>query len=284
MARALFVALLLVVTACGTSVGGSRPARTSAGTAPAARDSLAGPWAFRNLGRPRTQRVTLSAVLQSRQDTLARVDTLASQTLLEWSVGPQSTPPRVVGMVRDFSIIIGSDSAWRSIPDLAMPVSFIAEQLAADAQPRFVQPADSSCEARAAVVQALRETWLWPPTRVGVGTRWQDSTAYAICRDGVSLNAVSVRDYVVEGAQLREGQLVLRVRRHARTVLHGEGLQFGDSITVSGEGVAEATLELSLDGAAVVSGDGSSQLRLELRGRRRTQQLVQHGALVIRLP
>lgn len=284
MLRFLLLATVVVLAACASPAGRTRPAGTAPSVAPAARDSLAGPWTFRNLGRPRSHRVTLSAVLHSRIDTLTREDTLASQTLLEWSVDPLARPPRVLGMVRDFAISMGSDSSWRALPDLALPVSFLTEQPRADAQPRFLQPADTSCDARAAVVQALRETWLSPPAQVAQGTQWRDSSTYALCRDGIVLEATAVRDYAIESADVRDHALVLLVRRRTQTRLHGEGLQFGDSIRVTGESQGEALLEVALDGAAIVFGSGSSMLRLQLEGRRRTQELVQHGALVIRAP
>jgi hypothetical protein len=187
-------------------------------------------------------------------------------------------------MVRDFAVIVGADSSWRALPGLSMPVSFLATQQRPDAQPAFTQPADTACDARAAVVQALRETWLAPPGRLAVGTAWRDSSEYLLCRDGIPLRARSVRSYVVDGAEVYAGQLVVRVQRASATTLAGRGVQFGDSVTIGGAGNATATLRLSLDGAAIVAGEGSSELRLQLEGRRRTQQLVQHGALVIRTP
>lgn len=283
--RGAFVVLLAwALAGCGATAAGprSRPAR--ADDVAVARDSLAGPWTLRNLGRPRTQVVTLSAVLRSQLDSAVREDTLASQTLLEWSAVPEATPPRIVGMVRDFSLIIGADSSWRPVADPPMPVSFSAERPRADAQPTFVQPSEAACDARAAVVQALRETWLAPPPELAVGTRWRDSTEYTLCRDGIPLAIRSVRTYEVEGAEVSGGELVVRVLRETATALDGRGLQFGDSVAVTGSGHASATLRLSLDGAAIVSGTGTSELRLQLQGRRRTQQLVQHGALVIRAP
>lgn len=280
----LIMAVALGVVGCGASGAAPRSAPERARPSTAARDSLAGPWQLRDIGRPRTQLVTLSAVLRSRVDTLVREDTLASQTLLEWSAVPDASPVRIVGMVREFAVIVGSDSTWRPLSDPPMPVSFVATQSAADAQPTFTMPADTACSARAAVVQALRETWMQPPTRLAVGTQWRDSSAYPLCRDGILLQVQSVRQYRVEAADVRDGRLVLRVRREATTTLLGHGLQFGDSVRVSGTGEATASLDLSLDGAAIVSGSGYSELHLELQGRRRTQQLVQHGALVIRTP
>ncbi|HRN52044.1 MAG TPA: hypothetical protein PK788_00965 [Gemmatimonadaceae bacterium] len=280
----LATAAALALGACNSTGGAPRTTPDRARGAAAARDSMAGPWTLRNLGRPRTQLVTLSAVLRSRIDTLVREDTLASQALLEWSAVPDAALARFVGMVRAFAVIVGSDSTWRPLADPPMPVSFVATQADADAQPSFVMPPDTACDGRAAVVQAMRETWMQPPQRLGVGTQWQDSSTYALCRDRIVLQARNVRRYVVEAADVRDGRLVLRVRREATTALHGSGLQFGDSIVVTGEGEATASLDVSLDGAAIVAGSGVSELRLELRGRRRTQHLVQHGALVIRTP
>lgn len=280
----LLLATMVLVVACG---GGSTAVRSTperARGAAATRDSLAGPWTLRNPGRPRAQLVTLSAVLQSRVDSISREDTVASQSLLEWSVVPDAEPTRIVGMLREFSMIVGADSTWQAPDDPPMPVSFVAVQATSDAQPSLVTPADTACSSRAAVVQALRETWLAPPARLSIGTRWRDSSAYPICRDGIVLQVQSVRDYVVEGATVRDGRLAIKVRRSSRTTLEGRGLQFGDSIAVTGEGEATASLDLSLDGAAILSGSGASELRLQMRGRRRTQELVQHGALVIRTP
>lgn len=284
MRRLLTLAGLSLCVACAP--GAARPRGTVPPRAEpqVARDSLAGPWQFRTLGRPRSQIVTLSAVLRSRVDSTQREDTLASQSALEWSMVPDAATPRVVGMVRAFSVIVGSDSTWRALPGLAMPVSFAATQTGPGLQPSFSMPADTACDARAAVVQALRETWVAPPARVERGSVWRDSAEYPLCRDGVLLRVRSLREFTVEGATVRDGQIALRVKRVTSTALLGQGLQFGDSIQVTGAGQATALLELSLDGAAILVGEGSSELRLQLKGRRRTQDLVQHGALVIRTP
>ncbi|MBA3854360.1 MAG: hypothetical protein C0503_08095 [Gemmatimonas sp.] len=284
MPRLLALAGLSLLVACAPSAVRSRDTPAPRAEPLVAPDSLAGPWRFRTLGRPRSQLVTLSAVLQSRVDSVVREDTLASQALLEWSLVPDAAPARVVGMVRGFSVIVGSDSTWRPLPELAMPVSFAAAQLAPGLQPTFTMPADTACHARAAVVQALRETWVAPPARVARGSTWRDSAEYPLCRDGILLRVRSVRQFTVEDAVARDGQLALRVRRESTSSLSGEGLQFGDSIHVTGAGQATALLELSLDGAAILVGEGSSELRLQLKGRRRTQDLVQHGALIIRTP
>lgn len=284
MHRRLLPVLALVIVACGPASPGRGRAPAARTTPAAAPDSLAGPWSLRNIGRPRTQVVTLSAVLRSRVDSAQREDTLASQAVLEWSLVPNATPRRAVGMVRAFSTIVGSDSAWQPLAGLSMPVTFAAEVRSADAQPAFITPADGACDARAAVVQALRETWLSPPSSLARGSTWRDSASYPLCRDGIVLQVQSLRVFTVEDAVVRDGILVLRVRRETTSSLAGRGQQFGDSIVVTGTGRATAALEVSLDGAAILSGSGSSELRLQLQGRRRTQDLVQHGALIIRMP
>lgn len=284
MPRGAFLALAVVLLACGPARTVRSPVAAARTPPGAAFDSLAGPWSLRNLGRPRTQVVTLSAVLRSRIDSVHRADTLASQTVLEWSLVPDAVPRRAVGMVRAFSTIVGADSTWQPLPGLTLPVTFAAEQPGPGAQVAFITPTAGACDARAAVVQAVRETWLAPPPSLSRGTTWQDTAAYPLCRDGIVLRVRSLRTFTVEGADLRDGVLVLRVRREATTDLAGEGAQFGDSVVVTGSGVATADLYVSLDGAAILWGSGTSELRLQLRGRRRTQELVQHGALIIRAP
>lgn len=217
-------------------------------------------------------------------DTLTRTDTVASRTWLEWSSVPGSQPQRVVGMVRDFAVQAGGDSTWMPVAGLAFPVTFAALVDGSGQQPRFESPDPAGCDPRTAAVQALRDAWSAPPEALAIGTTWSDSATYTICRDGVLLRAAGRRSYTVDGAELRDDRLVLRVQRRADVQIDGRGIQFGDSVTVTGRSMSQGTLLLSLDGGAIVSGDIRSELRLEMRGRRRTQQLVQDGVLEIRLP
>jgi hypothetical protein len=217
-------------------------------------------------------------------DTLVRTDTVASRTALEWSSVPGSQPLRLVGMVRDFEVHVSGDSAWRSLPDLTFPVTFAAHVAEPGRQPVFETPDPAGCDARSAAVQVLRDVWVAAPASLALGTTWEDSSTYTLCRDGVLLQAASSRRYVVDSAAVHDGRVVLRVLREAHAAIGGRGVQFGDSIHVTGRSTSQGTLFLSLDGGAITSGHVRSELTLELRGRRRTQQLVQDGVLEIRAP
>ncbi len=281
---AALAAVLGLVVACRPAAAPVPTSTHAVPTTTPAPDSLRGPWTIRNAGRPRAAVVELRGVITARRDSVVSVDSVDSRTEVQWSIAPDSQPRRVLGLVRGFAVRRAGDSTWMAVPNLPLPVTFAATQEREGAQPRFVTPAEAGCEARSAVVQAFRETWLAPPPRLDAGTRWQDSSRYAVCRDGIVLTVVSQRVFVVEGAAVRDGRLVLRVRRESLGTLEGRGLQFGDSVRVRGESTGRAVFEMSPDGGAVVAGEGTSELRLELRGRRRTQQLVQTGALTIRSP
>ncbi len=279
----LCVVLCVAVTACSSGGFVARPVARATPAAEAV-DSLAAPWRIRDAGRPRAQRIVVAAVLLSRIDTVARVDSLSSAMMFEWSYSNASTPRRVTGTVRAFELRTIGDTAWRSLDAVALPVSFVADQAHSNSTPQLTIPDAASCGAQAAVVQGWRESWVNAPAVVAVGTRWRDSTEAPLCRDGLVLHTVVVREFVAERAERRDGETVVMVRRTSHITMDGRGLQFGDSVHVSGRGEGSATLAISVDGGGIVAGEGTSELRLMLRGRRRTQELVQHSALSILRP
>ena len=284
MRRALSLLVLgAAVVACSSGGFVARPG-VRATPAAAVVDSLAAPWRIRDGGQPRAQRLVIAAVLSSRIDTITRVDSLSSAMSVEWSYASGPVPRRVTGMVRAFELRSSGDTAWRSLDAVALPVSFVADQAHSGRAPQLTIPDAASCAAQAAVVQGWRETWVDAPAVLDVGTRWRDSTAAPVCRDGLVLHTLVVREFVAERAERRGSETVVLVRRTSTITMDGHGLQFGDSVHVSGGGEGSATLALSLDGGVIVAGEGVSELRLTLRGRRRTQELVQHSALSVARP
>ncbi len=284
MSRGLVFGLFFFVAGCGG--GGAVSARQPgpARTVEPSRDSLAGPWIIRGAERPRAQRVDLTAVLESRVDSLVRMDTIATRAWYHWSENPGTARVRVAGSVHAFAVRRGSDSLWRVLDTPQLPVSFVAEVPWAGGAPQLQLPLVGGCDAQAALVSGWRETWVAPPREVSLGTAWRDSSNSPLCRDGIVLQSMAVRDFVVEGVVLREGRLRVVVRRNSRAVITGRGVQFGDSVRFVGEATGVARLELLPEGAVIASGVGSSELRLTMRGRRRTQELVQRSALVIAIP
>ncbi|MBX3134416.1 MAG: hypothetical protein KF689_13625 [Gemmatimonadaceae bacterium] len=284
--RVLVLAAVCVVLAGCAPRSGGAPSR---GPAPPARagvaaDSLAAPWEFRDLGRPRTQQITTAAVVYATVDSVTRVDSVATDVRLEWSVLPDREPLRVAGLVRAFGIRGAGDSAWRALPAPTLPTSFVAAITASGGAPVLVNPDAASCLATAAVAGGWRETWVGAPSALRPGMTWSDSTDYPLCRDGVVLEVTSVRRFTATEAVVHQGRVAVSVTRESRVRMSGHGVQFGDSVRVRAEGEGTATLLLSRDGGVIVAGNGESELRLTLEGRRRTQQLVQHSALSISAP
>lgn len=277
---------LLVALAIGScspilpSQGRRGPAAPSARAA----DPLAPPWVVRNPGMRRTQRVEVRALLTSQVDSLVRVDTLRSLLEVAWSSVPGTTPPRVAGLFTEFRNAVGGDSL-AAPANLALPFSFTSETRELASQPSFLIPDAASCASLApAVVHGVRETWLSLPDTLWPDRAWRDSTTYQTCRDGIVLTVEMVREFTPSVARARDGQLVVLVSRHSRARVAGEGLQFGEWIALLGEGEGVMSLELALSGGVIVSGEGTSELRLEMRGRRRSQRLVQESRILIREP
>lgn len=284
MPRPALVSLLVLLAACGGGSGASTRQPGAVRSPVRAPDSLAAPWVIRGGERPRSQRVDISAVLESRIDSSVRLDTIATRAWYDWAENPDAERVRVAGMVRAFAVRSGSDSLWRVLEAPTLPVSFVAEVPRLGAAPELQLPRADTCDPQAAIVPGWRETWVSPPRELSPGTAWRDSSDSPMCRDGIVLRMASVREFVVEGAVVRDGKLRIVVRRSSRTAVRGSGLQFGDSVQFIGSASGEMRLELLPEGAVIARGEGSSELRLTMRGRRRTQELVQRSALVIAIP
>jgi len=249
-----------------------------------AADPLAGPWVLRDLGARRRQSAEWRTLVTTQADTLVRIDTLRGELEVAWSAVPETSPPRLAGLVSDFRTARG-DAPLEPPNGISLPFSFTAEWRSAGTQPAFVIPDGERCDVpMAAAVQPLRDFWMSPPDTLRAGLVWEDSTRHNICRDGIVIAVETHRRFTASGARLRDGQLVVLVARASRTTLVGRGVQFGDSVFVAGAGEGSAMLELSLSGGVIVVGEGTSELRVDFRGSRRTQRVVQEGRLTLREP
>jgi len=282
--RTALLGVLVFSAACGGGAGVSTRLPGSVRAPEQAPDSLAGPWIIRGSERPRGQRVDITAVLESRLDSTRRVDTISTRAWYDWTENSGAASRRVAGVVRAFAVRSGSDSLWRVLDAPSLPVSFVAEVPWAGAAPELQLPRPEGCDPQAAVVPGWRETWVSPPRELSIGTAWRDSSDSPLCRDGIVLRSASVREFVVEGRVVRDGTLRVVVRRSSRAVISGSGLQFGDTVRFEGAASGLARLELLPEGAVIAAGEGTTELRLTMQGRRRTQELVQHSALVIAIP
>ena len=281
--RILAALLVLGLAGCGVQTSSPRPARVP--QTATEKDPLAGPWQVRNLDMRRAQRLHVRSVLTSQMDTTVRVDSVESRLEAAWAPVPETDPRRLAGMVTAFDVRTSQEGAWRTPLGVTIPFSFVAVHEAPTAMPRIGTPDAAACGVpNAAAVQSWRELWLELPSVLRAGDVWEDSTTYGLCRDSIPLVVTTVRRFEVGGSHLRGEQQVVTVQRTSRTRVEGSGRQYGEEVRLQGEGEAGLQLTIALDGGVIVAGEGLSELRMLLTGRRRMQRLVQESAVRIDAP
>ena len=272
------------LSACGAAAPLPSPRPEQPAPTAEVRDPLAEPWMIRRAVGSVTHEIRLDAVLTSRIDSIEQSDTLRAIVAASWSKVAGAGGARLSGLLTS-SRIAGADTALATTPaGLNLPIPFAAQLGARGDQPRFTSPRADDCSAAAAAVQSLREVMLSPPERLTKELSWADSARYVVCRDSLLLSVNSVRQYRVLGAVLRGGEVVVRVERRSTSTMSGDGTQFGEPLTIAAEGSGTAVLALRLDGGVPVAGEGDAELRMTMRGRRRTQELRQRTHITIVTP
>ncbi|MHB1297408.1 MAG: hypothetical protein ACYC0B_02670 [Gemmatimonadaceae bacterium] len=247
-------------------------------------DPLRLPWLVRRTATPVEQIIHVAAILESRTDSLspARVDTLQSQLAVSWSSPSTRYPLRFVGSVTDYRVGGAAGDSLEPIAELALPFSFSAEQRDPSTQPAFTSPVTSVCGSpQASVVNGVRDLWLSLPDTLAPGRTWKDSTTFVICRDSIPLTMHVEREFRVTGAAWKDSAVVASIERRTSTRLSGDGLQFGEPISIRGEGTGSAMFEVSLSTGKASFASGESVLELTMTGRRRSQQLTQRSRISI---
>lgn len=247
-------------------------------------DLLATPWRLRNARAVRAQRIAVTASLTSRVDSFVRTDSVASDLVVTWGDDSRSAnTPLPVRVVR-YAVRVAPDTTWRVPPGVESPFELLATP-AGDAVPVLCRVSAPACTAaNIAAAQGWQESWLGLPNTLAPGTTWRDSTSYTVLRDSIPLAVTSVREFTVREAVLREGAVVVMIDRRSTQRLAGEGRQFGEAVRITGSGEGVMRLEVALANGAVLRGDGTALLTLQLVGRRRTQELLQESHLTITAP
>lgn len=246
-------------------------------------------WLVRATAAARVTELRVEGTLTSAVDAVERVDTLTALLRTTWThsappSGVPEIPARISGTLDVYQVAFGGSAALGAPAGLVLPLVYAAEQPERDQQPRLSLPSPEECNPAAAALSALRELWISPPDTLRVGLEWADSAQYVTCRDSVALAVVSVREYRVLGAEERGGSTVVLVARRSTTRMSGSGAQLGEPLEITAVGLSEMRLELTLDGGAIVAGSGESELRMSMRSRRRSQELVQRTRLTIATP
>ncbi len=282
--RLALASLVCVTMACARPTPRANPAARpdAAAAAVVTPDRLDAPWEISAATGGITQRLRIVSELESSIDTVLRRDSSVLELGLTWSRLAGTTPERISGLVT--SVRLGStDSLLAPPPGLLVPLPFSATRGAAGGA-ELSAPDLSSCAATAALVAPLREALVFPPKRLTPGLLWTDSSTVTVCRDSIPLTVATQRQYRVLSAQAEGAEVVVLLERRMRVQMQGRGTQFGEPIEISAEGEGSTSLALRLAGAYVLRANGTQELRMTMRGRRRTQELRQRSRIEIIQP
>jgi hypothetical protein len=125
------------------------------------------------------------------------------------------------------------------------------------------------------VVQSLRDLWFQPPDTLRLGTAWDDSASYVVCRDGIPLRAIVQRTFRITGVEERAGRFALLVSRISRTAIEAEARLSGEAISVSGSGTGAFGYAIDPNSGEILSASGLAVLDLMFRSRFHTQRVHQ---------
>ena len=125
------------------------------------------------------------------------------------------------------------------------------------------------------VAEATRDLWVRVPARVGVGDKWRDSAAVELCRDGIPLTAVLVREYTLVAGDRPDSLATLTISRRSQVSISGVGNLRGEPVEIRARGTGEAMLRWSAASGWLQAAEGESHLVLEAFGGGRTQLVEQ---------
>jgi hypothetical protein len=250
-------------------------------------DPLAEPWLVGVSRATITHQIEVTTAVRAAAAVAALpaapVDSLRTILSVRWDTA--GAVGRRTGLVTSYALGALSPNRVPTMAapaELALPIAVTAEVDVDRHTVRIVSPPAASCAADAAVAQAVREVLLAPPERLRRGASWTDSLRTTVCRDSIPLLLTSAHRYVVEDARVQDGRAVVVIRRRSTVVMSGSGRQFGEPVTILGEGQGELLFGLRLDDGQMTDGNGVSSLTLTLTGRRKSQVVVQHARLEIR--
>lgn len=281
--RLALASLVCITMACARPATRANPARPEP-TAPAAvtPDRLDPPWEIRAATGGITQRLRIASELESIVDTVLRRDSTVLELGLSWSRLAGTASDRISGLVTSVRLGV-SDSLLETPAGVLVPLPFSATR-GVTGGAELSAPDLTSCAMTAALVAPLREALIFPPRRLTPGLLWTDSTTVSVCRDSIPLTVATQRQYRVLSAQAEGADVVVLLERRTRVQMEGRGTQFGEPIEISAEGEGSTSLVLRLAGAYVLRANGAQELRMTMRGRRRTQELRQRSRIEIIQP
>lgn len=272
-----------LAVSCASPAGAPapRPAPTSA--TPVVRNALEAPWTMARRVGSFANTIRLSSQLISRVDRVERTDSSTAIIRVSWTRLAGEEPARLSGLVSEYGVGVGMLDPT-SLVGLRLPVPFSATDGRGALQARLDVALSGACSLSAGVLQPTRELFVSTPLSLRAGSSWSDSLSYTICRDSVPLQVRSARSFKVVGAERRQEVVVVLVDRTSTVTMLGEGTQFGETLKIAAEGSGTMRLELRLDDGSVFAALGEAELKMTMRGRRRSQDLKQHTRIEITSP
>lgn len=244
----------------------------------------AGPWSWAPVRERRAYLVTQRALITTRQDTLTKIDTVASELGAAFTQFVSAN--RISGSLTLFRVTSGSRPP-ATPAGITLPITVAASAtptgLGAALQWILTTPAEgAACSSVAwSVAQGLRDLWFRAPDTLRVGTTWRDSTSYMSCRDGIPLQLAVRRDFRVRAVAERDGRAVLIIQRESHTTLLGDGVQFGEPVKFTGAGSGTLQFELAPATGEFLGGSGTSTLEFTMQSRLRTQRVQQAAVITL---
>ncbi|MFN0099988.1 MAG: hypothetical protein ACKVS7_15055 [Gemmatimonadaceae bacterium] len=228
------------------------------------------------------QRLRVVSELESTIDTALRRDSSVLEIGLNWSRLSGGAGERISGLVT--SVRLGTHDSLLATPTgILVPFPFSATR-GSTGGAELSTPDAGSCASSAAFLAPLREALIFPPKRLTPGLLWTDSSTVTVCRDSIPLTVATQRQYRVLGADAEGSEVVVLLERQTRVQMQGSGTQFGEPVEIRAEGEGSTSLTLRLAGAYILRANGSQELRMTMRGRRRTQELRQRSRIEIIQP
>jgi len=242
--------------------------------------NTAGPW---YASPPLLQRVTITteAVVAFTGDGGARTDTLATTLGASFTWGSRAHR-RVDGLLADYRLALGGAPAT-PLAGLTLPHAFNAERLEGALAFRLPAEAAACTDPSHSVLQGMHDAWIPLPDTLIVGREWTDTVRTLSCRERVLLRGTSVRRFRVVRGEIEDGsRVVVLIDRIARTRVAGEGEQFGEPVSLSGDG--SGTLRYVFDPVAghLLRAEGTSSLAVNFSSARRKQRVQQEARMTIK--
>ena len=284
--RSLTLGLLGTVSfaaSCASPAPAPAVGPAPASAAPIVRDSLESPWAVARRVGSFANTIRFSSQLVSRVDSAERTDSSTAIVRVSWTRLAGEEPARLSGLVSEYGVGIGTLGP-APLVGLRLPVPFSATAGRGATQAQLDVAFSGACSLATVVMQPARDLFVSTPPSLKAGSTWGDSSSYTICRDSVPLQVRSARSFTVVGAERRAGVVLLLVDRTSTVTMLGEGSQFGETLTVAAQGSGTMRLELRLDDGSIFTALGESELKMMMRGRRRSQDLTQHTRIEITAP